>query len=734
MTTAAPALVSFSAGEFSPLMAGRINFDKYPAACETLENFLPTVQGPVIKRAGTRYVAPIKDSTKRAWLTTFEFNVTNAYVVEFGDLYVRFFTQHAQLVSGTPVEVVTPYAQASLFDSNNICRIRTAQSGDLLYINHGDYEPRTLKRTTSTTFAIDTFRPIGGPFKDQNITPTTVYASAATGSITLNASAAIFLPGHVNALFLLESKDTNSIMAWEPGKAVLLNDLRRVGRRVYQALNAATTGTETPVHTEGAYFDGNAGVQWQFSDAGFGYVRIDSYVSPTQVNATVISPIPVNAVGSGNPTTRWAHGAWSTVEGWPTDVAFFRERLVFARGQTLWLSTAGGFDDFSARNANGEIVADQAITITIASGKINDIQWVLADKYLLAGTAGAEFSIGELSNGQPLGPGNIRAQLQSQFGTRPIVPVQAGASIMFVQRAGRKMREILYNYTADGYQSFDRSVLAEHITKTGVVDMDYAQEPYSIVWCTRADGRLAAFTWNSEQNVWAWHNHTIGGGAVESVAAIPSPDGSRNELWLIVNRTIGGVTKRYVEFMEAEWAEGVPQSSAFYVDSGLTYSGVSVNTVTGLGHLIGQTVKVLVDGSTHPDRVVSVAGSIALQRPGAVVQAGLPYAAKLKTMRIEAGAQNGTAQGKTKRFSKVTFRVLNSSSGQFGATFEQMDTITYRIPSDQMNQPVPLFTGDKLQSWPGGYETAGQIAFYDDLPLPLTLVAILPIVSTEDAR
>lgn len=715
-------------------MAGRVEFGKYNSGCNVLENFIPTIQGPALKRAGTRFVAGIKDSSKRSWLTSFEFNVTNVYTLEFGDLYIRFFTQHAQLISGTPVEVVTPYAQANLFNADATCRLRTAQSGDFLYIFHGAYEPQILERTSATTFTLTPFRPTGGPFKDLNDTATTVYASAETGAVTLTASAAIFLTGHVNALFQLNAKDTNSVLAWEPGAVIGLGDLRRVGKRIYQALNAATTGTETPVHTVGAYFDGSAGVQWQFNDAGIGYARITGYTSATQVSATVILRIPANATGSGNPTTRWAHAAWSDVEGWPTDVAFFRERLVAARGQNVWFSVSAAFDDFSAQNSNGEVTADQAISLTIASGRINDIQWLFADKFLLAGTAGGEFAIGELTNGQPLGPGNIRALLQSQFGSRSIVPVQAGVSILFVQRAGRKVREATYNYYVDGYQSFNRTALSEHITTSGLIDMDYAQEPYSIAWGTRTDGELIGFTWNAEQNVWCWHEHIIGGGGiVESVSCSPSPDQSRNELWLIVRRTINGATKRYVEFMESEWTDDQAQSAAFYIDCGLTYSGAPTTAISGLNHLEGQTVRLLLDGSTHPDRVVS-GGSITLQRSGSIANIGLRYAARLQTLRVEAGAMNGTAQGKTKRTSKITYRFDNTSTGKFGPDFDHLDEFTFRRPNDPMGQPVPPFTGDKVQSWNGGYDLDGRYAFYDDLPMPVSLVAIFPTVTTQDER
>lgn len=734
MGTAAPALTSFNGGELTGLLDARIDFQKYPTGCRLLRNYIPTVQGPAKQRPGTRFRAEIKDSNKRAWLGRFEFNPTNAYTLEFGDAYIRFFTQRAQLLNlGVPVETATPWVESSLFNADQTCRLRMAQSGDFLYVAHGDYQQQILERTTATSFSLVPFEAKGGPFKDLNDTTTTVYASAATGTgITLTASADVFQAGHVGSLFLLEAKDLNSIKAWEVSKSITSGDLRRVGSRVYSALNTATTGSSQPVHTEGALFDGDNGVQWQFQDAGFGWVRITTFTDTTHVLADVISSIPVNAVGAGNPTTRWAHAAWSSVEGWPTDVAFFRERLVFMRRQKGWMSVASGFDDFSSRDPNGQVTADMAISFELSSGQINDVQWLLPDKDLLAGTASGEFSIGELTNGSAIAPGNIRVQLQSQYGSRAIVPAQAGSAILFVQRAGRKMREISYSFTADGYQSTDRTSLAEHITFGNVIDLDYAQEPDSVVWCTKANGELVGFTWNAEHNVWAWHSHDLTG-VVESVVCIPSPDQSVNDVWLIVNRSIEGVTKRYVEYIEQHWEEGDYQGNAFYVDCGLTYSGLPATTISGLDHLEGRNVAILADGAPHPPRIVS-SGQVILQTAASLVNVGLPMTARIQTMRIEAGAQNGTAQGKTKRISKVTMRFQNTSSGRFGPTFDKMDEITFRSPNDRMDRPVPTFTGDKLLEFDDDYGTDAFICFENTKPLPSTVLGIFPMVTTYDAR
>lgn len=830
-----PALTNFNSGEFSPLLDGRVDFDRYGNGATLMENMIPTVQGPAVRRGGTRYVAGVKTAANRVWLQPFEFNQDEAYVLEFGDQYVRFFTQGGQLVSGmTPVEVATPYTQADLFASDGTCRLRFAQSGDFLYIAHPLYEPRVLKRTSPTTFQLDLLNAVGGPFKTLETGGATIIASDQTGTVTLTANADLFLPGHVGSLLLLENNDLSSIPAWEPAKAITAGNRRRSDGKTYEALTSATTGINRPVHTEGSRLDGDPGVRWEYRDPGFGYVKITGVTNSRTATATVVDRLPVDNIRatlsltisgivlqsfSGSPTfrvttsaphggstgntvvirgvsdtytqafggtrtnvtngswtitvvsatqfditvssilipstgytynsggtaevfatitslgtQRWAFGAWSDVEGWPSSVTFFRERLCFARDQSVWMSVAAAFDDFSARDKSGQVTADLAISLDVSSGEINEIEWLHPERELLAGTAGGEFSIGELTNGDPLGPGNVRAQLQSRFGSRAVQPIGSGGATLFVLRAGLRLREIAYEFASDGYQTRDVTTLSEHITRPGVVDMDFALEPYSVVWCVRSDGTLLGFTWNNEDQVKGWHRHLIGGdGIVETVATIPNPNRTGDQVWMVVRRTVNGSTVRYVEYMADPWKRGDRQVDQFYVDSGLTYDGAPATTIAGLGHLEGATVDVLVDGAPHPQRVVT-GGQITLQRAGSVVQVGLPFRSRLWTMRIEAGARDGTAQAKTKRMHKVAFRFLDTAGCKVGPSADRVDLVEFRTPADPMDAPPPLYTGDKLVSWPGGYETDGRIYVEHDQPTACTLVAIYPQVETQDAR
>ena len=98
MARASPLQSSFNAGEFSPRMEGRVDISKYGSACKILEGFIPLIQGPAQRRGGTRFVAEIKDSSVRSWLVRFEFNTTQAYQLEFGNGYIRFWANHGQVV------------------------------------------------------------------------------------------------------------------------------------------------------------------------------------------------------------------------------------------------------------------------------------------------------------------------------------------------------------------------------------------------------------------------------------------------------------------------------------------------------------------------------------------------------------------------------------------------------------------------------------------------------------
>ncbi|HEB27761.1 MAG TPA: hypothetical protein ENI05_08290, partial [Porticoccus sp.] len=85
--------------------------------------------------------------------------------------------------STTPVEIVTPYLTANLFE------LKFEQSADVLYITHPDYETKKLSRLGNSLWSMNAIGIETGPFRTQNDDVIkTIAASATTGSVTLTAT------------------------------------------------------------------------------------------------------------------------------------------------------------------------------------------------------------------------------------------------------------------------------------------------------------------------------------------------------------------------------------------------------------------------------------------------------------------------------------------------------------------------------------------------------------------
>lgn len=433
-------------------------------------------------------------------------------------------------------------------------------------------------------------------------------------------------------------------------------------------------------------------------------------------------------------------GAFSGTTGHPACVAFFEQRLVFAntanQPQTLFFSVSGDFTNFTAGVAD-----DSALIYTIGSNQVNVIRYLTSSRVLLVGTSGGEFAVRAGSVDAPITPVNTQIKQQAKYGSADIQPIVVGATALFVQREQRKLRELVYDFNVDSYIAPDMTLLAEHITEGKIKEMAYQQEPNNVVWCVLENGKLVAMTYRREEDVVAWHEHQIGGtltdggttynyGFVESIAAISSGQRTEEEVYLVVRRTINGSNVRHVERLKPI-DFGTDIEDAFYVDAGLTYSGGAATTISGLSHLEGQTVSILANGSTHADKTVS-SGSITLDQSVTKAHVGLSYDSILQTMRTDAGGTEGTAQAKNKRISDIDIRVLNSVGAKIGPSETELDIIPFRTVHMTMDNPVPLYTGDKFIEFPGGYDNDGFVVVKQDQPLPLTILSIFPRLQTFD--
>lgn len=752
---ASPIQYSFNAGEISPLLYGRTDQEWYPTALKTCLGYIPLIQGPITRCPGTKFVAEVRDSSAATIIRRFEFSTTQAYILEFGNLYLRFYKDNAQItlaaqgvtnitqanpavvtysgadtyangdrvvitgvvgmtqvnnreftvanvnagantfelsginstgfgayVSGGSVaeiyEIATPYATADL------PALKFTQSADTLYIRHPAYIRRTLTRTGHTNWFLNTQLNGDGPYLPTNVTATTLTLTG--GSFT-----------------------TNSVV---------------------------TVTASAPVFT--LVTDSARSIRWKDPAGNWTWLEITGVTSTTVVTAVIRGP---NA-SAGTATTSWRLGLWSDTTGYSSCVTFFQDRL-FEAGtppfpSRLDGSRSGDYENFSPTDPNGTVTDSHAVSFTLNASTVDVIRWLLGDeKGLLVGTVSSEWLVRASSTGQALTPTNVQASQSTGHGSANIPAIRVGKAAMYVQRASRKLRELGYSFNEDGLVSPDRTVRAEHITRGGLKEIAYQQEPHSAVWGARNDGVLAGLTHDAEQKVLAWFRRILGGSfstgaaVVESIAVIPAPDGSRDELWLIGKRTINGVTRRTIEYMKKWFEDGDDIKDAFFVDCGLTYSGAATTTITGLNHLEGETVSVLADGAAHPDVAVA-GGTITLQQSASTVHVGYKFTSRGEALRIEAGAADGTAQGKIKRIVRVTMRFLASVGLSVGSVIGSLSPIIFRNPADPTNTAIPPFSGDKKVPFQGKYDRDGFFVWEQPQPLPSTILALMPQVTTED--
>lgn len=797
MTRYDPILNSFVSGELSPKLAARDDLVHYKQGARRIRNMLVVPQGGATRRSGTRFVNEVANSANFTMLVPFKFSTTNVYALEFSNLLIRAYINEGVLESspGLPVTVVSPYTSAQL------PKIQWAQTADFLYLVHPDHPPYRLTRTSATSFTMApvSFSKGRAPLRPYN-TDTASYPSA-------NAVGSVF----------------DRSLTWSVPHGWTSADLGRV-LFIYRYKKSAS-----PAYRAASY-------------------TIKSIVSTTVIEVDIDWEDDTGDGDAilGEDAFTWATGLFSATEGCNA-VTFHEGRLAFggfkAKLDYFALSVSDDFENFQFASGDPGVADaendDKAIGRRTVSRESNAILWLAStNQVLVVGTAGGEFIVKGTTDGI-LTPTGTVVKPATTRGSAPHSPEVVDGAVHFLQRNGSRIRRFDYSLDNDQYVAGDQTALAEHLARIGMVSMVYQQDPHSVLWVLLADGRLAGFTVEREQDIVAAHLHTLGGdfqggpAIVESLCVVDGDNsGSReDQLWLVVKRTVNGATKRYVEFVEGyfdpahdpnatRWELSGLLDRAFFVDSGLTLdaplavtaisnaspglvttavshglvagdrvkfrgvggragvnlygmaeldqrsykvlatptlttftlasvdTGAALNTsamspfadpfgtakvykevssVTGLGHLEGQTVAVLADGAVHPTAVVS-GGSVALVHPASLVHVGLPFTSLLETMPIVGGGVRGTDQGRPTGTGRTTVRLYNSVGGKLGRgpTPAYFETIVGRKGADAMDRPPPLFTGDREVTLGSSHELDPTITIVQDQPLPLTILGLMP--------
>lgn len=714
---------SFSGGEVTPEFWGRIDDPKYQTGLATCRNFLVYPHGPVANRPGTQFVREVKHSNKVTRLIPFSFSTTQTMVLEFGDKYIRFHTQGATLLAGSPAdyngaiayvvgalvssggvnyycianttgnappnatywyplpsaayEIPTPYLEADLFD------LRYVQSSDVLTIVHPNYAPRELRRLGSTNWQLQTI----------NFNPTINPPAAAPTVTATRASSPTNLRDYLYKITAMVDGSTEESLGSATGTTNQTNNLLQTG-----AFNVITWGAVAGAGRYRVYREDNGLFGYvgetdalTFKDEG---VTADLSITPPNIKPTF--------TGAGN---------------YPAAVSYYQQRRVFGgtsnQPQNVWMTRSGTESNITYSLPSRD---DDSLSFKVSAREANTIRHIVPLQDLVLLTSSAEWRL-DGSDG-PLTPSNIKVGPQAYVGSNNATPIIVNNSLLYAAARGGHVREMGFSQDAGGYITGDLSLRATHLFDTlRIEDMAYAKAPIPLCWMVSSNGKLLGFTYIPEQQIGAWHQHDTINGEFESIAVVT--EGEEDALYCVVKRQIDGQQVRYVERLHSR--AFVDQEDAFFVDCGLTYSGAPAGTISGLSHLEGEEVAILVDGAVHPRRTVE-SGSIQLDVEGSTIHIGLPITADMKTLPL-AFETGGMGQGRVKNVNKVWLRVYRSSGIFIGPSFDRLTEAKQRT-TEPWGTPPGLKTEEIEVMVEPDWTDSGSICVRQADPLPLTVLSM----------
>ena len=544
--------------------------------------------------------------------------------------------------------------------------------------------------------------------------------------------------GNWDGTFVVERNENNA--GWEPFRTVVSTVTSGVGSRNEQGAEVEEADNvqyrmNMKIHNSGTI----TGTLTSEESTAEGIVQVTSLTSdtPPVANIKVISKLY-----STDPTRRWAEGAWSDAQVYPSSITHFEERCIYAGMSRIpiqitstydssatnyspkelraWLSASGDYENFE----EGVMDAD---AFSLAVSSTNDIAWVKGTENLILATFGDVWKITSNKLDYPLTPTNYGIKYQFAYGGCGIQPESAGVALLYTD--GQKVREIIYAGDEQKFDAPDLTIMSEHLTANkAIVNTAMQTHPDGILWCVLDDGSLICMVYERDQRVVAWAKIPIDG-LVKSVCVLPGE--YEDEVYIAIKRTINGADVIYIEQF-APRVFGTSITDAFFVDCGITMTtGTPTSTVSGLSHLEGKTVKVLGDGVVFDDAVVS-SGAITTKLAGVTTtvskaQVGLAYTSTLIPMKPYLRTREGTTQGSIVKVPRMGISFLNTAGAKYGSSTSALFDIDFDNSMwSNVSDITGLYMEDVSVSVDGGFTRDNNLIISSVAPLPCTVRALLP--------
>jgi len=548
---------SFSSGEVTPRLYGRTDSDAYRKGAKELLNMYSVPQGGVRRRSGTESVLSPWDLD----FGTATYSKVIPFVISEDEKYLILIDsqgfsspfhvynpddQYFKLIPSKSVGAPFATFNSNIFDSSSdadVKKLQYTQIGDLLFFTHPDAIPFYIARLSRNNLSYQEIF-----VRSNNIV-------SGFGDLTV-----------------LKSVPTDDI------------------NRTSTTMSVATaTGASVVITASAAYFETgtNPGVKltsiMSFEDAGnVGWGIIISVTSSTVATITIHQAIPTAFVGA-NSSSQWHGPAWHAGD-YPRSVVGRNGSIYYGGTQRepskIWKSQ--DFDLFEltndrVNNAAATPLATDPVSRFISSNSSSKINWMISfNSDILVGTSGGEFSIkGMTGSDIP----DIRPQ--SNFGAEEVPPVIIDGAPIFVQRGGKKIRSLDFDFNINGYTSTDISLLSEHLfslslqkvpganTIPKIIAMASQASPNSILWALDSNNYLFSATIKKQGKIKAWGRVEIAGtdntrpfAKILSIAVIPSSENGEDALYMLVQRRINSQDLIYLEAIDSEFGFNVLNSTS----------------------------------------------------------------------------------------------------------------------------------------------------------------------------
>jgi hypothetical protein len=740
----------FSFGEIDPKLQARVDFAAYARGVKQASNVLSIPQGGFTRRFGTRYTDTLT-STNPAFVETYSFIYDNSavYCLVFEANSIKIYLENTlqfQVTMNTTTASTLPYP------AEVVQQLSFVQIQDRLIILHQNYAPAQLIRSSNAANIIT-----GVNATNNTITLTTNLVVGNVYPILFSTAGTLPVTSpqiYVNTLYYALETSANNIRIFttpeDAAADINFYTIISVGAGVSNVLTqntwtvtnipfsnlpsydfdffptysaagftftasatSGTIGTPLTITASGAIF--TAAMAGGLLIGNGGIMRITVFTDSTHVNGYTYENF-INTSGFPGRDAFLGEAAWSAARGYPSCGTFFQERFFLAGSRSipngLWGSTIFAVYDFN----DAESLPDNAISFYPAAGSSNYIDALTSSKSLLVHTNTGNYST-PLTTDLPLTPANFSLTEQNKDGISSVIPVFIDNQIIYVDRSGKNIKSMFWDIIQSSYVNTNISLPSSHLVQTPQ-DMAVFSEPFFTdgyyIIAVNNEGNLAIYNSLTEQDVKGW---TKANTAQNTTAGFfKRITSGLNRAWVIVQRTINGAVKLYLEELDFE----------FPVDCGLHIINTTPSSTVGnLSFLEGQTVQILADGAVLPSQVVT-GGSVNLfvgANPylATEVFVGLQFISTIEPLPININLQTGPNLYQAQHVRTLYIHYYNT----IGMTVQGDEIPTEETQQVILNQPAIPRTGflkyTLMEAW-DAFDY--HILISQSLPLPMTLLAI----------